>query len=129
MAVPVQPQPHVGLQAGQPGIGHLAKVLPLGHVGDVHLHRWDLYRLQGVQDGHAGVGVGGGVDDDAVKGPQGLLDLVHNGPLVVGLEDLHPNALLGAGVLHQGHQGGVVLLAVEVGLPDPQEVQVGPVNH
>ena len=129
LSVALQAQAHEGLDAGHPGVGHLAEVLPLGHIGDVDLHGGQGDRLQGVQDGHAGVGIGGGVDDDAVLLPISLLDLVHNGPLVVGLEDLHVDALLGAGVLHQLHQGGVVGLAVEVGLPNAQHVQVGAVNH
>ena len=31
----------------------------------MHLHRREIHRFQGVQNGHAGVGVGGRVDDDA----------------------------------------------------------------
>ena len=44
--------------------------------------------FESVQNGHAGVRVGGRVDDDAVDLAVGLLDLVDDAALVVGLEDL-----------------------------------------
>ena len=129
LSVALQPQSHVGLHAGHASVGNLAEVLPLGDIGDVHLHRGQVHRLQRVQNRHTGVGIGGGIDYNAVGSPQSRLNPVHNGPLVVGLEYLHLHPLLGTGLLHQGHQGGVVLFPIEVRLPDPQQIQVGAVNH
>ena len=76
------------------------------------------------------MGVGGGVDDDAVDGAHGLLYAIHDGALVVGLVAL---ARREAGVL--GHlvaerqQRRIVLVPVEVGLPHAQQVDVRPVDH
>ena len=107
----------------------MPEFLPGIYIGQVDLHRRQTHRLQGVQNGHAGVGIGGGVDDDAVHLPVGPLDLVHNGPLVVGLEQLHLSAALVCRLADKGLQGSKVLLAIDIGLPNAQHVQVWAVNH
>ena len=52
------------------------------------LHSRDCDGFERVQDGHARMRVGGRVDDDAVDLAVGLLNLVDDVALVVGLEDL-----------------------------------------
>ena len=48
LPIPLQPQTHIGLDAGQTGVGHLPELLSLGHVGDMHLHRRQGHGLQGI---------------------------------------------------------------------------------
>ena len=120
--------PGEGLAAGQADIGHLPEVLPPGDVGQVDLHRREPHCFQRVQESHAGVGVGGGVDDDAVHFAAGALDGVHQDPLVVGLEDLAFDPQLSAEVPDILLQGGVGLPAVDIRLPDAQHIQVGAVE-
>ena len=74
------------------------------------------------------MGVGGGVDDDAVKLLVGGLDGVHNGAFVVGLETLHLHAVFLAHLVDEAEQALVGLGAVDVFFPDAQHVDVGAVN-
>ena len=70
----------------------MTEFLTAVRVGDVDLYRGNPHGFHGVQKGHAGVGVGGGVDDYAVHLFKiGLLDGVHQCPFMVGLKetDLH----------------------------------------
>ena len=75
------------------------------------------------------MGIGGGVYNYAVKDPVSGLYLVHDGPLVVGLEHFHFYALFPADLLHQFYQGFVVLLAINVRFSHAQQVQIGPVYN
>ena len=89
-----------GGEAGQAGVAHLAEVLARLDGANVDLNGGDGDGLEGVEDCDAGVRVGGRVDDDAVDLAVGLLDLVDDAALVVGLEDLDlVKALRGACLL------------------------------
>ena len=58
----------------------------------MHFHTGDLDGLEGVKNRHAGVGVGGRVDDDAVYlVKKGLLYVIHQQAFMVGLFDLYMN--------------------------------------
>src|SRR2546430_12528720 len=46
-------------------VGVVAEALARMHVADVQLHQRHARALDGIQQGHAGVGVGGGVEDQA----------------------------------------------------------------
>ena len=93
-----------GGEAGQAGVAHLAEVLARLYGADVHLDGRDGDGLEGVEDGHARVRVGRRIDDDAVDLAVGLLDLVDDAALVVGLEDLDlVEALCGARILSDLH--------------------------
>ena len=65
------------------------------------------------------MGISGGVDNDAVVDPVGGLDGVHQSPFVVGLElgDLSP------------HFPPRLLLSIDPRLPDPQHIEIGPVQN
>ena len=89
------------------------------------LHGRDGHGLQCIQNGYAGVSVGGGVDDDAVIDAVGRLDGVHNGPLVVGLDETDLDIASGA---DEGQQGLIILAAVDGRLPQAQQIQIGPVD-
>ena len=75
------------------------------------------------------MGVGGGINDDAVHFAVSLLDLLHNGPLIVGLEQLHLHPKFRRGGADEVLQRGKILPAIDVGLPDPQQIQIGSVDH
>ena len=68
-------------------VGVVSEGLAGGDVGDVHLHRRNCGRLEGVENCDARVRVGGGVHHDAVDAVEPrLLDAVDDGALMVGLE-------------------------------------------
>jgi hypothetical protein len=74
------------------------------------------------------MGVSGGVDHDAVYLAVGLLDLVHDHALVIGLEDLALHARFSAPLGAEGAEGGVVAVTVDPRLPKPQKIQIGAVD-
>lgn len=68
------------------------------------LHSRDGDGLEGIEDRHARMRISGRVDDDAVDLAVGLLDLVDDAALVVGLEDLDlVEALCGTRLLADLH--------------------------
>ena len=73
--------------------------------------------------------VGCRVDDDAVDLAVGLLDLVDDAALVVGLEDLDlVEALRGARILADLHQAVIVVTAIDARLANAEHVEVGAVD-
>ena len=118
-----------GGEAGQARVAHLAEVLAGLDGTDMDLDGRDGDGLEGVQDRHARVRVGGRVDDDAVDLAVGLLDLVDDTALVVGLEDLDlVEALGGAGFLADLDQAVIVVVAVDARLANAEHVEVGAVD-
>ena len=79
------------------GIGYLPKGFSLGHIRDVYLHGRNADGFQRVQNGDAGVGIGGRIDDDAIIFAVRTLNLIHETTFVIALKmvdrDVH---LLGA---------------------------------
>ena len=114
MGVALQALAGDGGEAGQARVAYLAEVLARLHGADVDLDGGDGDGLEGVEDGHARVRVGGRVDDDAVDLAVGLLDLVDDAALVVGLEDLDlVKTLCGTRLLANLDQAVVVVTAVD----------------
>ena len=74
------------------------------------------------------MGVGAGVDDNGVVHPVGGVDLVDDGPLVVGLEAAGGGAAGGGVAPDEFTQGLIGLIAVDARLPFAQQVQVGAVD-
>ena len=73
--------------------------------------------------------IGRRVDDDTVDLAVGLLDLVDDAALVVGLEDLDlVKALRGARLLADLDQAVVVVAAVDARLANAKHVEVGAVD-
>lgn len=117
-----------GREAGQAGVAYLTEVLARLDGADVDFHCGDGDGLERVQDGYAGVRVGSRVDDDSVDLAVGLLDLVDDAALVVGLEDLDlVKALRGACLLADLYQAVVVIAAVDARLANAEHVEVGAV--
>ena len=75
--------------AGGADIGDLTEFLSRIGIGKMHLDGGDAHGLYGVEQGNAGVGVGRGIDDDAVDAPIGLLNGVDEVAFVIGLLKLH----------------------------------------
>ena len=94
----------------------------------MHLHGRQRHGLERVKDRHAGVGVGRGIDDDAVETIECRLDRVHDGAFVIRLEQLAFYPLRGAYLPNKGLQRGEVLFAVDVRLAHAQQVQIGTVD-
>ena len=93
------------------------------------LHRGDGHRLDGIQQGHTGVGIGGRIDDDALHLVKiGLLDGIHQRALVIGLEKRHFVAFFVAITLNFLQQLLIILCSVMSRLPDTQHIQVGTVD-
>ena len=88
VGIPLQPLAGDGGEAGQAGVANLAEILAGLDGADMDLDGRDGDGLEGIEDCDAGVRVGGRVDDDAVDHAVGLLDLVDDVALVVGLEHL-----------------------------------------
>lgn len=118
-----------GGEAGQAGVAYLAEVLAGLDGAYVDLHCGDGDGLEGVEDRHARMRVSCRVDDDAVDLAVGLLDLVDDAALVVGLEDLDlVKALRGARLLADLDQAVVVVAAVDTRLANAEHVEVGAVD-
>ena len=107
----------------------MPEFLPRVDVRQMHLHRRDVHRLQRVQDSDARVRIGRRVNDDPVYVVEiGLLNRIDNSAFVIRLEafDLHALRLRRrfdkAQQLHKG------LRAIDVRFPDPQKVEVWPVD-
>ena len=80
--------------------------------------------LQCVEDGDGRVGVGGWVDDDAVKFAKSLLNPIDENALVVGLANIDGKAELCCGLLDEGDERGIVLLAVDIRFADAKHVEI-----
>ena len=74
--------------------GGVAKFLSLMNVGQMHLHRRQADRRNGVPDGIAVMGVGSGINHDSVLGAVGLMDPVDQRSLMVGLKNFKLNPQL-----------------------------------
>lgn len=129
MGVALQALAGDGGEAGKACIAHLAEVLAGLYGADVYLDGRDGDGLEGVEDRHARMRVSCRVDDDAVDLAVGLLDLVDDAALVVGLEDLDlVKALRGARLPADLDQAVVVVAAVDTRLANAEHVEVGAVD-
>ena len=91
-------------------------------------HRGDTDGLQCVQQGDAGMGIGAGIDDDAVLLSVGLLNGVHQVSLMVGLVQGDADAqFFGIGP-DQITQIRIGCFAVDLRFADAEHVQVRPVD-
>ena len=64
----------------------MTELLTLVDIGDVHLDNWALQRADAVVQGYAGMGVGTGVEHNAVAAPEAhLLHLVDEAALDITL--------------------------------------------
>ena len=75
------------------------------------------------------MGIGGGVDHNAVKAAVGFLDFIHQGSFVVGLKLLHRDPQGLSGLLQNGQELLKGLLAVDIRLPDTQHIDIGAVQY
>ena len=128
-AVAGRPEPGDHPQADRGQHRGAAEVLPGVNVGEVGLHHRDVDGGDGVAQGDGVVGEGAGVEDDPVGRAPGPVQGIDQLALDVGLEVLDNGAALGSvsgevadDLVERGRP-------VHLGLPLPQQVQVGPVHH
>lgn len=108
----------------------MAEVLARLDGADVDLNGGDGDGFERVQDGHARMCVGRRVDDNAVDLAVGLLDLVDDAALVVGLEDFDlVKTLCGTRLLANLDQAVVVIATVDARLANAEHVEVGTVDN
>ena len=118
-----------GLFAVESCIGNLPEGLTGIHIGNMHLNSRNGNRLQGIQNRHGGMGVGGGIDDDAVIHTISGLNCIHNCTFVVGLEMVDLNTGIDCGLRNQRQQVSIAVFAVNARLPDAQHIDIGSVDH
>ena len=98
-------------------------------VGDVHLHDDALKRLDGVDDGDRGEGIGGRIDDDGVRASARLLDQVDQLALVVrlvkGQRQRKPRGGLLAALLDLRQRGR----AIDMRLAHAEQIEIGSVQN
>lgn len=97
------------------------------NIAQVNLDSGDGHPLESIQYGNACMGVGGGIDYNAVKHAVRLLYLIHYGALVVGLETLYLQTQVQTALQDKGLKRLVVTVAVDCRLAQTQKVQVGAV--
>lgn len=130
LAVAVKALAHDGRDAGGADEAPLAEILARGDVGDVHLDRRNADGLERVEQGDAGVCIGGGVEDDAVCTVIiRLLDGVDELALVVRLVERDVYAALLRVGANEGLQVFVGTAAVDPRLADAQHIEVRTVQN
>lgn len=110
--------------------GPLPKALPPMDVAQVNLHEGERRGQQRVPQGDGSVGVGSGIDQDAINLLGDCrLNAVHQSPLMVALDALETDAPL----LSPGHQLSVNLYqggpSINTGLTGSQQIQVGSMEN
>src|SRR3954452_19481232 len=117
-------------EAGHDGRDHrgVPELLASVDVGDVHLDARNLRRSHRIPQGVAVVGVGGGVEHDAVHRPT-TVDGVDQVALAVALHALHLDAQLDTKGDDAGLDVRQGLRSVDLRLTDPEQVKVGAVDQ
>ena len=85
-------------------------------------------RFDRIKDGDACMCIGSGIDDNAVIGVIGRLDVIHQITLVIGLTEGNLNAALGSVGFNFGSQLCIGFAAVMSRLADAQHVQIGTID-
>lgn len=113
-----------GLAASHACVGDVAERLSCGDVTEMDFDGGQGDGFQSVEYGDGRVGVGGWIDDDAVKFAQCLLNPIDENALVVGLADIDGETEFRRGVLDESDERGVVLLAVDIRFADAKHVEI-----
>lgn len=130
LIVAVKPLTRNGFDRRRGNIADLTEALALRHVGDMHFDCRDADTLDRVRNGDARVGVGGGVEDDAVRmGEICVLYGVDQIALVVGLNEFDLNAQLLGMAFDELYEVVVGLPAVYIRLTDAENVNIRPVEN
>lgn len=97
------------------------------NIAQVNLDRRDGHSFERIQDGNTCMCIGGRIDYYAVKHAVRLLNLIHYGALVVGLEKLYLKAQVQTVLQNESLKSLKVTVAVYGRLAQTQKVQVGTV--
>src|SRR5882724_4282141 len=106
----------------------MAKFFAGMDIGQMDFYRWHTHGGDGIPERDAGVGIGGGIQDDHVELALGFLYPSHQLAFEVGLVKLDSDLELRRTISHFAldvSQGGT---AIDLGFPLAEEVQVGPVQ-
>ena len=106
----------------------MAKLLARMHIRQVQLDGRHLGGADGVHQRQRGVGVGAGIEDDAVLGTAGGVDRIDQRAFVVALREIKRHAeRFGMGAAHRLDvgDGGA---AIDLGLAQAEQVEVGAIE-
>jgi len=98
----------------------LAEGLSFIDIGNVHFNDRRINSSNRISDGDGGVGVGPGIENDAVVTEAHFVELINNLPFVITLEILEVSFLEHAPQMEQGILKGV--FTVDLRLPLPQQI-------
>ena len=105
----------------------VAELLALVHVADMYLDGRCLHCLQGIEQGHAGMGVGSGVEHDAVEVKPHLVYLVDETSLVIALVVAYLD--VGIALLKLLEVAFEALVTIDAGFSFAQQVEIRTVNN
>ena len=93
-AQPIAVGPKTGNLTDRHGgnVGVVAEGLPLVDIAEVDFHKGQVDGGDRIPNANAGVGIGGGVHDNAVKFSPGILDPINQNPFMVRLASLNGHA-------------------------------------
>ena len=118
-----------GLRAGGTDIADFPEFITGIRIGDVDFHRGKSHCLQRVQNGDAGMGIGTGIDHNAVGFAVRLLDGIHQIPFMIGLVQGDINPQLSGMFLNETAKICIGGFAVDLRFTDAQHVKVWSVNN
>lgn len=110
-------------------MGVMSEGLASVDVAEVNFDEGNQYRVERIADGDAGVGIGGGVDQQAVEAGARRLEPIDDFPFDVGLVEGNLD-VQGSGELGQAPVDPLkALAAVDLGLALTEEVEIGAVQN
>ena len=128
VAIGTQSTDHADGECGKKTV--VPKCFALMDIGQMNFDERDGDSRQGIAHRHAGVGVGGRVDDDeAAVGARRRLNPVNQGTFVVALEAFERVPRIGSHCHKIGVDLRQSLRAVNGGFAAAQQVEVGPVKN
>ena len=120
---------HDGETAGLPDIADLTEILAFLHIGDMHLCRRNLHRLDRIEDRNAGVRISARIDDDSIHPLKiSLLYAVDQRALMIGLITGDLDLLLLAVRMNLFDKLRVIFRPVMRRLPQSQKIQIRSVD-
>ena len=108
--------------------GLVPELLPGRRIGEVNLHHRQTHPGEAVSQGDAGMGESGRIDEDSLDLSGGILQVIQDFPLVVGLEEIQLDTQLPGHLPELSVDLFQRVCAVDVGLPLTQQAKVGSVD-
>ena len=119
-----------GSDASGANIADATEFLAGVYVRNMHLNRGDPGGFEGIKERDAGVGVGTGIQDDAVNSlKKALVDTIDERALVIALHTLDGNTLFLRVVFNGLDEGIIGLVSVDARLTNTEQIEVGTVQN